>query len=57
MPKINQEFGQIFKSDDKTWHVDSWRFLGKQQILQEVIEGLTEEMTKRGILTNLATIH
>ena len=29
MPKINQEFGQIFKSDDKTWHVDSWRFLGK----------------------------
>ena len=27
--KINQEFGQIFKSDDKAWHVDSWRFLGK----------------------------
>ena len=27
--KIHQEFGQIFKSDDKTWHVDSWRFLGK----------------------------
>ena len=23
MPKISQEFGQIFKSDDKTWHVDS----------------------------------
>ena len=29
MPKIHQEFGQIFKSDDKTWHVDSWGFLGK----------------------------
>ena len=52
MPKISQEFGQIFKSDDKTWHVDSWRFLGKQQIWQEVIKGVTKEMTKRGILTN-----
>ena len=61
MPKINQEFGQIFKSDDKTLHVDSWRFLGQRQILQrwriwqEVIKGLTKiykEMTKKGILAN-----
>ena len=29
MAKIHQEFGQIFKSDDKKWHVDSWRFLQK----------------------------
>ena len=24
--KINQGFGQIFKWNDKKWHVDSWRF-------------------------------
>ena len=29
MPKFHQEFAQILKSDDKTWHVDGWRFLGK----------------------------
>ena len=41
MPKINRRFGQIFKWDDKKWHVDSWGFLGKWQIWQEVIKGLT----------------
>ena len=24
--KIHQRFGQIFKWNDKKWHVDSWRF-------------------------------
>ena len=52
MPKISQEFGQIFKSDDKTWHVDSWRFLGQRQILQrwriwqEVIKGLKKNLRR-----------
>ena len=31
MPKTHQGFGQIFKWDDKKWHVDSKRFLRKRQ--------------------------
>ena len=68
MPKSHQGLGQIFKWDDKKWHVDSLRFLGKWQIWQEVINGwtkifkkLTKEMTKRAswqnaIITEMANL-
>ena len=50
MPNINQEFGQIFKSDDKTWLFDSWRFLGKITNLARSYQRFDKRDDKKGHL-------
>ena len=50
MPKISQEFGQIFKSDDKTWHVDNWRFFRKITNLARSYQRCDKRDDKKGHL-------